>query len=64
VKGLLAGAWLSLQAEPFGRAAGDQDHGERSAVKVVAGGTMTMRASVMVMLTAIGSNTFCARRRS
>jgi hypothetical protein len=37
LQGLLASARLSLQAEPSGGAARDQDHGERSAVNVVAG---------------------------
>ena len=36
-QGLLAGAPLSVQTEPSGRAAANQDHGERSALDVVAG---------------------------
>jgi hypothetical protein len=38
--GLFAGARLSLQAQPFGGAADNQDFGERPAVNVVAGGTV------------------------
>jgi hypothetical protein len=41
LQGLLAGAWLSVQAQPSGSAQDDQDFGERSAVNVVAGGAMT-----------------------
>jgi hypothetical protein len=37
VQGLLTGSRLSVQAEPSGRAAHRQDHGERSAVALVAG---------------------------
>ena len=37
LQGLLAGPGLSLQAQPSGGAAADQDFGERSAVNVVAG---------------------------
>jgi hypothetical protein len=37
LQGLLAGPWLSLQAEPSGGAAAYQDFGERSAINVVAG---------------------------
>jgi hypothetical protein len=38
LQGLLAGARLSVQAEPLGGAARAQDFGERSAINVVAGG--------------------------
>jgi hypothetical protein len=37
VQGLLAGAALSVQAQPSGRAATDQDFSRRSAFDVVAG---------------------------
>jgi hypothetical protein len=37
---LLAGSRLSVQAQPFGRAADREDFGERSTVDVVAGGTL------------------------
>ncbi len=37
LQGLLGGSRLSLQAEPSGCAAHDQDHGERSALDMVAG---------------------------
>jgi hypothetical protein len=40
VQGLLAGSRLSVQAQPFGRAAADKDFGERSAVNVAAGGAV------------------------
>ena len=42
VQGLLAGARLSVQAEPSCRAALHQDFGERSAIDVVARGPMTI----------------------
>ena len=37
---------LSLQAQPSGRAARDQDHGERSALDVVAGRTMILSRKI------------------
>jgi len=37
---LLAGSRLSLQAQSSGRAANDEDIGERSAIDMVAGGAM------------------------
>src|SRR6266550_3036128 len=40
VQGLLGGSGLSVQAEPSGSVATEQDFGERSAVNVVAGGTL------------------------
>jgi len=41
VQGLLTGARLSVQAQPSGGAAADQDFGERSTVILVAGAAMT-----------------------
>jgi hypothetical protein len=40
LQGLLAGAEISVQAQPSDRAADDEDHGEQSAVALVAGRTM------------------------
>ena len=40
LQGLLGGARLSLQAQPSGRVADHEDFGERSAIDVVAGGTV------------------------
>lgn len=40
MQGLLAGARLSLQAEPSSRVATHQDHGERPAFDMVAGGAI------------------------
>lgn len=40
MQGLLARAWLSVQAQPSGRAADDENFGEQSTVNMVAGGTV------------------------
>jgi hypothetical protein len=43
MQGLLAGPGLSLQAKPSGRAAANEDFGQRSALNVVAGRAMNAR---------------------
>src|SRR6478735_5801281 len=43
---MLRSPWLSVQAGPSGRAASDKDHGERSALDVVAG--RAVKAPLMV----------------
>jgi hypothetical protein len=45
VQGLLAGARLSLQAQPSGRAADNEDIGERPAIDLVAWGTIIERSN-------------------
>ena len=47
-KRLLAGPGLSLQAQPSGGVARDQDHGERSAVNVVAGRVRNIRRTTRI----------------
>src|SRR5258707_1269176 len=45
LQGMLRSPGLSLQAEPSGRAAHHQGHGERSGIDVVAGGAVTEMTS-------------------
>jgi hypothetical protein len=45
LQGLLAGARLSLQAEPSSRASAHQDFGERPALNMVAGRSVTLNFS-------------------
>ena len=59
--GLFAGARLSLQAQPSGCAASDEDIGERPAINVVAGGAMISFCDIVAGMLIGGGQSIMAR---